>query len=268
MNIYGIAGYYLVVSLTKFELDSSWSLFDVQRNADSNLNEREILFLVSSLELDSVNCDIKYGKIENIKHIFCSKSTIMLANQNYKYSTIQFGNKDNNQILLNYLFYSHTIQRKMLQMHCSMVEDNGRGILFLGPSGIGKTTQAERWAQYHESVIINGDVGYVQQTGEGFLAWGTPWHGSSPYCVNTSVPLKAMVVLKQSKKNELRELSGFEKVREVSGNVFYPTWLEDGVELCTNTLNTLLNSVPVYCLDNRADEEAVKLLAKEIDRIT
>ncbi len=92
----------------------------------------------------------------------------------------------------------------------------------MGPSGIGKTTQAERWRDYRGSLIINGDMGYVQETNQGFTAWGTPWHGSSPYCENTFVPLKAMVVLKQAPYNKLRELSGFEKVQEISGNVLIP----------------------------------------------
>lgn len=174
----------------------------------------------------------------------------------------------NIDVLLLQLFYTHAVRRQMLQLHCATIDDDGRGILFLGPSGIGKTTQAERWAQYRGSAIINGDIGFVQRTDTGYTAWGTPWHGSSPYCLNASVPVKALVVLKQSPQNALRELTGFEKVREVSGSVFYPTWLEDGMELCTDTLNHLLSDLPVYRLDNRADEDAVRLLAAELDRIS
>lgn len=166
------------------------------------------------------------------------------------------------------LYYSKVISKKMLRLHCATINDRGRGILFLGPSGIGKTTQAERWMQYRGSTIINGDVGLVQHTENGYTAWGTPWHGSSPYCLNASVPVKALVVLKQAPENRLRELTGFEKVAEVSGSVFYPTWLENGMELCTDTLNHLLTNLPVYRLDNRADEAAVNLLAAELDRIT
>lgn len=171
-------------------------------------------------------------------------------------------------IFTNQIYYSRAVYHRMLQVHSSLVSWNGGGILFLGPSGIGKTTQAERWAQYRGASIINGDIGFVQRTPQGYTAWGTPWHGSSPYCLNTSVPVKALVVLKQAPENRLRELTGFEKVAEVSGSVFYPTWLEDGMELCTDTLNHLLSDLPVYRLDNRADEEAVRLLAAEIDRIS
>lgn len=41
------------------------------------------------------------------------------------------------------IFYAHAVQRHMIQLHSSLVDFQGHGILFLGPSGIGKTTQAE-----------------------------------------------------------------------------------------------------------------------------
>ncbi|HIS56818.1 MAG TPA: hypothetical protein IAB48_09230 [Candidatus Fimimorpha excrementavium] len=136
--------------------------------------------------------------------------------------------------------------------------------MFPGPSGIGKTTQAELWNKYRDALIINGDVVLVQETPDAFLGWGTPWHGSSPYCENTSVPVAAMVVLKQARENSIRELTGFEKVTEVSNSVFYPQWVEGGMELCLETLDHLLTKIPVYELSCRPDEGAVELVEQVV----
>lgn len=204
-----------------------------------------------------------------VRHILRIDNDIALCNNDYSCAQI-LPIQDPHSItaFLMQLFYTHAVRRQMLQLHCATIEDQGRGVLFLGPSGIGKTTQAERWAEFRGASIINGDVGFVQRTEREYIAWGTPWHGSSPYCLNASVPVKALVVLKQAPENRLRELTGFEKVSEIAGSVFYPTWLEDGMELCTDTLNHLLTDLPVYRLDNRADRESVEILAKELDRIT
>lgn len=190
----------------------------------------------------------------------------MLVNRDWTYVQIlPVQQSDMAEAFLTQVFDAHAVRRRMLHVHCSMVDYQGCGILFLGPSGIGKTTQAELWRDFRGGCILNGDMGYVQQAEQGFVAWGTPWHGSSPYCENKCVPLKAMVVLKQAPQNTLRELSGFEKVQETSCSVFYPNWVENGVELCLEILDTLLRQVPVYCLYNRADEESVHLLAKELE---
>ena len=149
-------------------------------------------------------------------------------------------------------------------MHSSLVNYHGHGIMFLGPSGIGKTTQAELWHQYQKAAIVNGDCVMVEKRDDRFIAWGTPWHGSSSYCLNQQVPLKALVVLKQGPENVLIKLQGFEKLISVSGNIFYPLWLENSAILCTDLLNDLLSALPVYQLTCRPDHEAVATLWNEL----
>lgn len=162
------------------------------------------------------------------------------------------------------LYFTHAVQHHILYLHSSLIDYRGHGLMFLGPSGIGKTTQAELWNQHRDALIINGDVVFVQETPEAFLGWGTPWHGSSPYCENTNVPVHAMIVLKQAPENSIRELTGFEKVTAVSNSVFYPRWLENGMELCLETLDHLLTKIPVYELSCRPDEDAVKLTEETV----
>ena len=190
---------------------------------------------------------------------------VMIVNERWEKATILPVENDYSiHCFFLEMFYAHAVQRHMLQIHSSLIEHQGRGLLFLGPSGIGKTTQAELWAKYRNALIINGDIVFVQETKECFLGWGTPWHGSSPYCENTSVPVHAMVVLKQAEENSIRELTGFEKVSEVSNSIFYPQWLENGMELCLETLDHLLREIPVYELSCRPDEAAVELTEQTI----
>lgn len=246
-------------------LDLMWKPF-----LENEKTSERVDFTLLYAEQESMDYLVeRYSLPEGLQQAYRYGPDVVLANRDFSLCTLlPLVDRASFSVLSNHIFYTHAVQRQMLQLHCATIEEHDRGILFLGPSGIGKTTQAERWAQYRGSAIINGDIGFVQRTPAGYTAWGTPWHGSSPYCLNASVPVKALVVLKQAPQNALRELTGFEKVREVSGSVFYPTWLEDGMELCTDTLNHLLSDLPVYRLDNRADEEAVRLLAAEIDRIS
>lgn len=239
-----------------------WKLFEICSGQPED-------FSISAICPDALNRDIQLATIPICSKLMFCGNAVLCADECYRRAFVYQGSTPSAwETFAAYVFYTHAIRRQILWIHSAVVEASGRGILFLGPSGVGKTTQAERWAQFRGASIINGDVGFVQRTQNGFLAWGTPWHGSSPYCLNTSVPLKALVVLKQAPYNALRELTGFEKLKEVSNNVFYPTWLEDGMELGVETLHHLLTDLPVYRLDNRADLEAVELLERELNRIS
>lgn len=240
-------------------IDNIWYQFET-----GEVSEPEII--IHMLEKQSLDYQLERYELQGKNNLlFRYKSDIIVANHDWSSCIIlELQEPTNFSVFTNHIFYSRAICHKMIQCHSALVDWNGSGILFLGPSGIGKTTQAERWAEYRDAEIINGDLVFVQQTEDGFIGWGTPWHGSSPYCINRAVPLKALVVLKQSKENQIRKLTGFEKVSEVSNNVFYPTWLDDGMELCTEVLNSLLLHLPVYRLDNRADEEAVELVEQVI----
>lgn len=52
---------------------------------------------------------------------------------------------------------------RMLVLHSSyIVTRQGQGILFSGPSGIGKSTQAALWQRYAGAEIVNGDRALVR----------------------------------------------------------------------------------------------------------
>lgn len=199
------------------------------------------------------------------KYMMIFENTCAISNAEWNLCTIIYSHKKAGlEAILQEVFYTHAVQRHMIQFHSSLIDYQGYGLMFLGPSGIGKTTQAELWNQYRDALIINGDIVFVQETEESFLGWGTPWHGSSPYCENTNVPVEALIILKQAPENSIRKLEGFEKVTAVSNSVFYPRWVENGMELCLETLDHLLSKIPVYELSCRPDEEAVELTEKTI----
>lgn len=255
----------ICLKIDKLCCAENWGNFiNFNNNSDSDKLIDLSIFVVSSRWEDYNIEGITFPEI-NLVNCFRFHSEVMFTNEKWdKIFLLSPINKWDIQTLLIQAFYTHAVQRHMIQIHSSLIENNGRGLMFLGPSGIGKTTQAELWNKYRDALIINGDIVFVQETEECFLGWGTPWHGSSPYCENTSVAVHAMIVLKQAPENSIRELTGFEKVTAVSNSVFYPRWLENGMELCLETLDHLLSALPVYELSCRPDEDAVALTEKTV----
>lgn len=250
----------IIIEFNAFN-DNDWLIFECANSAKT-------VFKVETFENIEEYHGIFCINLRNDIFVHISKilTEIMLSDEKWEISKIfPMSDQEIVKMYIIQLFYTHAVQRHMIQLHSSLIATtDNRGLMFLGPSGIGKTTQAELWHKYRDALIINGDIVFVQETDDAFLGWGTPWHGSSPYCENTNVPVEALIVLKQAQENSIRELTGFEKVSEVSNSVFYPRWLENGMELCLETLDHLLSKLPVYELRCRPDEDAVRLTEETI----
>ncbi len=145
-------------------------------------------------------------------------------------------------------------------MHASCIDLNGKGVIFAGYSGVGKTTQAQLWKQYLGAEIINGDKAFVREIDKDFYGCGLPWKGSSEYCLNQKTKLNAIVILRQSQENKLTQLNVMQATEILIPHLFMPHWDENCLSNTLDTIDRLLEKVPVMLLECRPDEDAVKLV--------
>lgn len=156
------------------------------------------------------------------------------------------------------------IRKDRLCLHAACVETPLGGILFSGPSGIGKSTQAELWCKYRDARQINGDRPILQRTDDGWLAWGSPYAGSSRVYVNDSCSVTAIVMLRQAKECSLRRLTAPEAFRAVWSGLTVHTWDEAFVTLACDLAMDLAAIVPVYEFCCTPDEYAVSYLEQAL----
>ncbi len=114
----------------------------------------------------------------------------------------------NNFLMMIYTFA--TAERGTLMVHASVIRYEGRGYLFLGKSGTGKSTHTRLWLKHIEgSRLLNDDnpvVALDHKTGEATV-YGTPWSGKTPCYLNESVPVGAFVRLEQAPANDISRLT-------------------------------------------------------------
>ena len=151
--------------------------------------------------------------------------------------------------------------KHMLKVHASVTELNGRALIFLGVSGTGKSTHSRLWRQFVPGArLLNDDEPIVRIMDDGEVrVYGCPWSGSTPCYRNASAHVVAFVHLYQSSENKLTKLRGRDSFDSIySSSAFLHS---DKVRhLATfDTVADVLERVPVYRLDCRPDEEAVRL---------
>lgn len=156
------------------------------------------------------------------------------------------------------------LTESVLLFHASFIDYNGQGIIFSAPSGTGKSTQADLWKKYRNADTINGDKTGVIIEENSVLASGVPFCGTSGICKNKTVPLKAVVLLRQAETNSVQRLSGVAAITELLGNIHLDFSAPDEQRKCIDLLIKLIKSVPVILLYCTPDENAVKALEQEL----
>ena len=161
-------------------------------------------------------------------------------------------------------FYSYISRFETMLLHASAVVYRKESLVFVAPSGTGKTTQAELWNTYRDALILNGDKVFLKQESDGIHAWGSPWKGSSPYACNASAPVKAIIVLEQGKENRIRKLTGIEAMSRFVPHVFFPQWDENCESYVLNFLDVVMKETDIYLLSCLPEESAVDLVEHTI----
>ena len=158
------------------------------------------------------------------------------------------------------------LRHDALVLHSSLVSYEGQGILFSGPSGMGKSTQADLWKQTFGAEILNGDRAVIRRTDEGFRAGGSPWCGSSGIYSRKSVPVKAIVLLRQGKENRIQLAEPRIAFREIYSQCIVHDWDRCFVDRLCDLIAELVRKVPVYVLSCLPEPSAPILTEKIVFR--
>ena len=158
------------------------------------------------------------------------------------------------------------LMKNAMVLHSALVRTRYGGILFSGPSGIGKSTQAELWHNYQNAEILNGDRSIIRKTGNCWRAYGSPYAGSSRYFVNQSVPIAAIVVLKQADDCRIDRLNPVEAFFKIYAEMIVNTWNMEYVDKISTMIKVLIEEVPVYQLMCFPGQESIEVLREALKK--
>lgn len=169
-----------------------------------------------------------------------------------------------NCLMLLYAFASAPLDTLLL--HASVTENDGRGYLFLGRSGTGKSTHSSLWREHIAgSSLLNDDNPVVRFTPDGRpLVYGTPWSGKTPCYRNHSVPAAALVRLAQAPRNRINRLEGVAAYATILPSCSCMKWDKAMAAAVHRTLERLVSAVPVFRLECLPNGEAAHLCAETV----
>ena len=169
----------------------------------------------------------------------------------------------NNAIMVMYALT--TANSRTLLFHSSVVSYKGRGYMFLGQSGTGKSTHSSLWLKYIEGTeLVNDDNPVVRISDNNEVrVYGSPWSGKTPCYRNVNYPVGAIVKLDQAPYNDIQRLKGVKAYAAVMTSVSGKRWDSRLAEGLHETENLLIQLVPFWHLDCLPDEAAARLCCKQ-----
>lgn len=164
----------------------------------------------------------------------------------------------NNALMLVYAFASAPYAT--LLMHASVIRNDGRGYLFLGKSGTGKSTHTRLWLSHIPGSDLMNDDNPVVRVVEGTVyVYGSPWSGKTPCYRRVSAPVGAFVQLRQCPENTIRKESVLESFASLLPSVSTMKWNRRIHSAHCDTISDIIRLSPIYLLGCRPDEEAARL---------
>ena len=154
--------------------------------------------------------------------------------------------------------------RDGMPLHAALVEKDGYGVVFLGPSGMGKSTQAKLWVEHQGADFIIGDRPGLRRTDGQWIGFGMPWDGKDAIKQQKQVPIRALISLEQAPENSIRRLTKQEAMIVLLNQVMMPMWDDAAMALLTPLMGQLATEIPFYHLKNLPNKEATELTRKTI----
>ena len=159
------------------------------------------------------------------------------------------------------LFNIAALPHGAVAFHSSVIRYRGKGVLFLGESGTGKSTHTRLWREHIPAAELpNDDSPIIRATEREAIVFGSPWSGKTPCYRNESCQITAVVRLSQAPHNHIRRLRPIEAIGALLPSA-PPAFARDE-RLSDDTcglLSRLIAQVPVYHLECLPDAAAAQL---------
>jgi len=156
------------------------------------------------------------------------------------------------------LFASFLSLHQGIALHAAGVVVDGRALLFMGNSGVGKSTMARLWSAERDVTVLADDLIILRYEEGRFIAYGTPWRGEPGLTSPASAPLARIYLIYHSKTNQLAALpAGARLAARLFNQSYPPYWLQEGLAAHIDLIERLALTIPCFELGFLPDPSVI-----------
>ena len=164
------------------------------------------------------------------------------------------------QILLMYIL---AIKGGIL-VHAAGIEVNGKGFIFPGRSGAGKSTIAMHCIERGDVGLLSDDRVIIRKINNNYDVFGTPWPGEAGVAQNKSLPLSDIFFIYHGTENRVKKITSQEAIEKLLPLTSIPWYDKEVMPEIFDFCEELISRVPAYELYFKPGVQVVDIFEKYI----
>lgn len=249
--------------------------FDVLVEEDENydLNEQEMHckynneWLVVKCDTDTEVFSYAVDTISPISKVVYKKNDrcawIYINKEKYNYDTMVSLIESTPFLMLNMLVQ---LENRGFFVHTSAFDMQGKGMLFSGKSGAGKTTLTSLISKYSDYKVLTDETAIVKLCGDKIMIYGTPWKGSgAQFYSNSGCVLKQINFIYHGLENKMESIENEEAIRLLIKQSFPYFWDKKSMAKLFSIINGIIYKVEMKKLFFLPNETAVNYIKRYME---
>jgi len=165
---------------------------------------------------------------------------------------------------LDELLMIHRLARgEGVEIHgLGVVDEAGRGHLFVGHSGAGKSTLARLWQREPRALILSDDRIILRERAGRIWMYGTPWHGDAGIASPEAAPLCGAYLIEHGTRPELTPIPKGRAVAELLARSFVPHYSAEAMDFTLGFLARVARETPCFTFRFFPDHTAVEAICR------
>lgn len=191
---------------------------------------------------------------------------IVLTDRSFSRFTIYSGERD-------YVWFGYpldemsiaahaNINRLGILLHSACVSIDGKGYLFAGTSGAGKSTISTIWDKESEATVVTDERVLIREQDGQIWAYGTPWHGTAKIHKNLGVPLHSVFFIQHGTENMASKLTVKDVVNRLMVRCFPTFWHTEGMSFSLDFCMSIAERLSCYQLSFVPDVSVTHFIRK------
>jgi hypothetical protein len=164
------------------------------------------------------------------------------------------------------LLLSHLAMGKGVEAHSSgVIDSSGKGFLFVGQSGAGKTTMTRLWQKRDGIKVLSDDRIILRKVNDRIWMYGTPWHGEAEISCAGEAPLSHIFFLRHGQRNELVTQRRAEAAVRLFACGFPPFYSASGLDFTLSFYDEVTRRVPCSELLFLPGDEIIEFIRRQAE---